>query len=337
MATPHIFVVNTRTFPLHLEFQFAGITPGKPVAQHIGLLADIARTRPGDPVLFYLQGYGFYGIFRITSEPLYEPPDGWLQAELGLPLIYRVRIEPYEIYPLPVTEWEAIDRLPLYSRDIRWSLLYRKLKGERGCSYLFPHELESMRQLLQEANPDGPLEISGEGHLTWREGKICWERDIPARPYKGSSKSPADQIQVHRGEKHLQAWLAWHIGRDPSLQKLTGNSIWFANEVYAGTGMQRMDLLTLEEEKGRRRFRILELKARPAAVEDAEQMRRYIWWLRDYVAMEGDLIRPVWVTLRVPPAARTAMEEIAAKEGCETLEIWTWRPQGRRPLFEQIA
>jgi len=337
MPTPHVFIVNARTFPLHLEFQFAGTTPGKPQAQHIGLLADIARTRPGDPVLFYLQDYGFYGIFRIASEPLVEPPNGWLQTELGLPLIYRVRIEPDEIYPRPVTEWEAIDHLPLYSRDILWSLVYRKLKGERGCSYLFPHEFERMRQLLRAANPNGPLNLIGTGRLTWQEGEIRWEQGVPARPYTGNLKSPLIQIDIRRGEKHLQAWMAWHIGRDPSLRELTGDPIWFANEVYAGMGMQRMDLLTLEEMEGQRRFRVVELKARPGEARDAEQMRRYIWWLRDYVATTHDFIRPVWVVRKISREVRAAMEAVVREEGCEALEIWIWHPEGRRPHFERVT
>ncbi|GEM_PF-5331407 len=70
-----------------------------------------------------------------------------------------------------------------------------------------------MRQLLRKANPDGPLERAGQGFLTWREGEIRWEPGIPARPYEGSTKSPLNQIDVRRGEKHLQAWLVWHIGR----------------------------------------------------------------------------------------------------------------------------
>jgi len=193
-----------------------------------------------------------------------------------------------------------------------------------------------MRQLLRKANPDGPLERAGQGFLTWREGEIRWEPGIPARPYEGSTESPLNQIDVRRGEKHLQAWLVWHIGRDPSLRELTGDPMWFANEVYAGMGMQRMDLLTIEEVGGRRRFRILELKARLAEARDAEQMRRYIWWLRDYVATEEDLIRPVWVVQGISRAARTAMEIVAAEEGCEALEIWVWQPEGRKPVFRRM-
>jgi len=339
MATPHVFVVNTRTFPLHLEFQFAGTTPGKgnPKSQHIGLLADIARTRPGDPVLFYLQGYGFYGIFRVTSDPFYEPPDGWLQKELGLPLIYRVRVEPDEVYPRPITEWEAIDRLPLYSRDIHWSLLYRKLKGERGCSYLFPHELESMRNLLRKLNPEGPLQMQGKGRLNWLEGEIIWEPGITPRPYMGSKDSPMDQIDVRRGEKHLQAWLVWNLGRDPSLHELMGNPIWFANEVYAGTGMQRIDLLTIEVEEDHRRFRIIELKARPMEASDVDQMRRYIWWIREYVATDRDRIRPIWIAEKFSHKAIEAMRLVAAEEQCEDPEMWKWYPKGNRPVFVRVA
>jgi hypothetical protein len=342
MPTPHVFVVNERTFPLHLRYRFAGTTPGSgsKVERHIRLLADIARTRPGDPVLFYLQGHGFYGIFRIAEEPSYpfwEPPDGYLQKELGLPLIYRVRICPFEVYPRPITEWEAIDRLPVYSRDIRWSLLYRKLRGERGCSYLFPHEFESMRALFQAANPEGPLCDENENScLDWENGQIRVDRGTPAPPYTGQLKPPLDHIQVRQGETHLQAWLTWHIGRDRQLDDLVGQPCWFANEVYAGTGMQRMDLMTIERENSYRRFRIIELKTTRTEKGEVEQIRRYIWWVREYVANQEDRIRPIWISKGFSEGAIEALQKIAKEENCEPPEIWNWEPRGNRPLFERL-
>jgi len=137
----HVFVVNEQTFPHHRKYRFAGTTAGRNRAKHVGLLADIARTRPGDKVLFYLQKKGFFGVYEVVSDhPFVEPVQGWRQTELGIPLIYRIKVCPAEIYPKPLSEWKAVDELPERARDIRWSLIYRKLKGERGCSYLFPHE-----------------------------------------------------------------------------------------------------------------------------------------------------------------------------------------------------
>jgi hypothetical protein len=125
-----VFIVDERTFPLHLQYRFAGTTAGQR-EKHIGLLADIARVRPGDPVIFYL-------IAQIPH-PFWERRNGYLQKELGKPLIYRVLIEPLEVYRRPVTEWEAIDKLPLYSRDIRWSLLYVSSRVNVGVPTYF-HE-----------------------------------------------------------------------------------------------------------------------------------------------------------------------------------------------------
>ena len=55
MATTHVFIVNEATFPIHLRFLFAGTSAGRN-DESMDLLADIACVRPGDPVIFYIEG-----------------------------------------------------------------------------------------------------------------------------------------------------------------------------------------------------------------------------------------------------------------------------------------
>jgi hypothetical protein len=338
MPTPQVFIVDETTFPLHLQYRFAGTTAGQR-EKHIGLLADIARVRPGDPVIFYLTGYGFYGIFQIAQipYPFWERRDGYLQKELGKPLIYRVLIEPLEVYRRPVTEWEAIDKLPLYSRDIRWSLLYRKLKGERGCSYLFPREYKSLVQLLKSVNPEGPLAFYNEpNELNWENGEIVI-RNNKRKAYEGSRLSPFSHIDLTAGETHLQAWFTWNIGKDPSLNEIVGSPEWFANEVYAGSGMQKMDILCIAAYGSVKEFRPIELKA--GKTESIIQLRRYIWWIRDYVWEEGDKIQPVWISKDYGDLNRIIKEAetIAKEERCEKPQLWSWKLVGNRPVFHRLA
>jgi len=107
--TTHVFIVNKQTFPIHLQYRFAGTGAGDN-EQHIELLADIKRVRPEDKVIFYLEGVGFYGIFKVAQgTPLVFNDWTYLSEELGKKLIYRVLIEPDEVYPGYVNVWEELD------------------------------------------------------------------------------------------------------------------------------------------------------------------------------------------------------------------------------------
>jgi hypothetical protein len=161
----HIFIVNDYTFPIHLRYLFAGTGASygeKPiwVDWHIELLADIKRVRSDDLVIFYIEGSretnGFYGIFKVKQQNpiVHHLPfdDGFKPENLQNKLIYRTLIEPYEVYSDGVPEWEALDKLPIYSIEILWSLIYRKLKGKRGCTPLLPWEAQRLIDMIRDRN-----------------------------------------------------------------------------------------------------------------------------------------------------------------------------------------
>lgn len=143
----HVFIVNDDTFPSNLNYLFAG-TGAKDKDEDIGLLFDIKRVRPDDFVIFYIEATtkvkgGFYGIFKVADQKqlvFHVPRQNGFQPNLGKKLIYRTLLEPYEVYSEGVPEWEALDKLPVYATEIQWSLIYRKLKGKRGCTPLLPWE-----------------------------------------------------------------------------------------------------------------------------------------------------------------------------------------------------
>ncbi len=73
----------------------------------------------------------------------------FLQDRLTLRLIYRVRVVADDVYPLGISEWDALDRYLRDPEHCLWSLVYRKLKGERGCTMIFPWEDDFLLKLIR--------------------------------------------------------------------------------------------------------------------------------------------------------------------------------------------
>lgn len=172
----HVFVVNTTTFKYHLEYQFVGTgckdsaidlnncpqnLHYKTESNLFSMFADFARVKVGDLVIFYLQQEGnndgkFYGVFKITSLVSLDNNDGqqFLRGELKKSLTFRCLIEPFEVYPYGVTEWEALDEIQYIHlpNQMLWSLIYRKLKGNRGNTMITMFESERLIGLIRAKN-----------------------------------------------------------------------------------------------------------------------------------------------------------------------------------------
>jgi hypothetical protein len=170
MVNTHVFIVDKNTFKYHLEYLFAG-TGAKdyvldfnnsptsnlnPTRENllISMIADLNRVRKGDYIIFYLQqsrevGEGkFYGIFKAKSEGFLDNnnDDQFLKKELQKSLTFRILLEPYEVYAKGVTEWEALDEIKNIQspNQMLWSLIYRKLKGNRGNTMITIYETERL-------------------------------------------------------------------------------------------------------------------------------------------------------------------------------------------------
>ena len=153
--TTHVLIVDERTFPIHLQYMFAGTGSGNKKAGGIidctdndihwsreaglvSMMADCARIRKGDYIIFYLQQNErhegmFFGIFQTVSDAVFiedNTNNQYLKNELGKSLTFRFLIKPYEVYESGVTEWEALDVIRgIHSpNQMLWSLIYRKLK-----------------------------------------------------------------------------------------------------------------------------------------------------------------------------------------------------------------
>lgn len=291
----HVFIVNDTTFPSHLQYQFAG-TGAKNKDEDISLLADIKRVRPGDFVIFYIEATakvkgGFYGIFKIADQdPLvfHTPGLSSFEPNLGKKLIYRTLIAPYEVYSEGVAEWEALDKLPIYATEIQWSLIYRKLKGKRGCTPLLPWEARRLVNMIRDKNRGKPIaNTQFTGGFDWdilnrriittsRKQNYPFSRNFSFNVVSEICKL---QAQGRAYEPYLELYFTENIGINTNLNPIVGdNIIWFGNEVACGVGMQKIDILTICQYGERREYRIIELKDEPVQPEIIEQIKYYVNW-----------------------------------------------------------
>ncbi len=311
--TTHVFIVNKESFPFHLKYSFAG-TGAADKAEHIGLLADICRVRIDDPVIFYLESVGFYGLFKIAGAPFIDTDvPTYLESVMGKKLIYRVPISPHTVYPLFVSEWEALDRLPLYAKDVIWSLIYRKLKGNRGCTPITLQESDNLMKFIANMRGQQPaLSLSEGEYFRLDPFTFKLEKSSGAQPYLGRMESVADKMAIMEAldsqgrayEDYLQAYFTVNIGRLPKLDSIAGRSsavIWLGNEVSCGVGMQKIDIFTItSDDRENRTFNLIELKCISAYPSIIDQLRRYVLWTGSYItgAINAN-IQPIIVSRKI--------------------------------------
>lgn len=310
MPTTHIFIVNHDSFPIHLNYMFAGTGAGDKDL-HFGLLADISRIRPGDLAIFYMEKLGFYGTFEIVSyafQDLDKP--NYLLKELNKKLIYRVLIKPKEVYSKGVSEWNALDKLPQYAQEVIWSLIYRKLKGWRGCTPINLQESDRLVNLIKEANSESkPLFPNNNQCLTFDKELNEIKISDNANKYIGKQEKlkPMLSEMIERDkygyayEDRLQVFFMQNIGKNKKLELIVGPSkqiVWIGNEVYCGFGMQKIDVFTiLSDERDNKTYNLIELKCWSAYPDIIYQLKRYADWCSVYIkgAINSN-IQPVVVT-----------------------------------------
>lgn len=308
----HVFIVNEKTFKHHLEYKFVGTGAGDkdvlflddPSIEKIhssternlvGMIADISRVREGDKVIFYLTGAGkFYGIFKVAGVAFYDKKDGnYLKEELGKMLSFRVMIEPYKVYAKGITEHECLDSLKNIEKpyEMCWSLIYRKLKGNRGCTMIFDYEFERIYNLIKEKNKD--VELSGK-NFSYDPHKKELIGLLGNKKYLGN-QYPIDVLKrlLHKEktkkafEVHLQAYILQNYDSGKLYDLLfekAYRSKWIGNEVSCGVGMQRIDIMTISEDSDKVNIKIIELKQTGPYIEIIEeQINWYVEWCVDYV------------------------------------------------------
>lgn len=310
----HVFVVDETTLKYHLEYLFAGtgakdkksdfIVSFNETKTHstternlVGMIADISRIKINDKIIFYVQGTTkFYGIFKAISEAFFDEndSDNYLIDKLHKGLSYRIKIAPDEVYANGITEHELLDIL--YQKDhpwqLCWSLIYRKLKGNRGCTMIFDYEYDDILKKLKLANNNVTLTGS---HFTY-DAKTQLISSINVDNTYLGRKVPLDiknrmLFKANRQnafEVHLQAYILQHSHEQPLrsiIYTLPNNDkIWIGNEVSCGVGMQRIDLLAIQENSKAVYIKTIELKCITAYPDIINrQIPWYLQWISDYV------------------------------------------------------
>ncbi len=339
--TTHVFIVDSTTFKLHLEYLFAGtgakdnkidFNNNSNTSLHamtenmlIGMIADGSRIRRGDQIIFYLQQEfskkifegKFFGIFKAKNDWSFldnNDRQQYLKNELKKSLTFRTLIEPFKTYAEGVTEWEALDEIKNMTspNQMLWSLIYRKLKGNRGNTMITIYEAERLTQLIR--NKNNRTELSCQGKVlsfdAVEQKIVCLnERQ---RTYTGRQEEinllPRLIAKYQAGnsfESHLQAYITRNLGRgaNTSLDEviLSGAQIeWFGNEVSCGVGMQRIDIMPSVVQSEQRILIPVELKAVEADEKNIIQIQGYVDWIEQYyIPNRQSDIQPVLVAKKI--------------------------------------
>jgi predicted RNA-binding protein len=339
MSTTHVFVVDVNTFKYHLEYLFAGtgaeefyidFNNNPNSSLHYGvedklveMIADSQRIRKGDFIIFYLQQNlkngvlegKFYGIFRAKEDLSFldnNDEHQFLKDKLKKSLTFRTLIEPFQVYPKGVTEWEALDEIKHIQspNQMLWSLIYRKLKGNRGNTMITIYESERLFKLIRDKNNQ---QIIPGNNFTFNIETQEIEQGNLTVNYTGRREAinilPRLIYRYDKGkafERHLQAYIVQNIGRntDQSLDNILlgkGELEWIGNEVSCGVGMQRIDImLSINFPAQCKRIVLpIELKAREAKCDNIRQIQRYVDWLRQYyIPNRISDIQPVLIAMK---------------------------------------
>jgi len=311
----HVFVVDINTFKYHLEYLFAGTGakdkkslflsdsnihyPATTERMLVGMIADISRIRIGDKVVFYLQSAGgkpgmFFGVFKVSEEPFFDEndEDNYLVTQIQKGLSFRVILEPDSVYAKGVTEHEYLDSLKGKNRpyDLCWSLIYRKLKGNRGCTMIMDYEFDDLLEKLKANNHNKSLQSLS---YSFDANSYTIVPTNTVKKYEGRKGKinilPRLQHKFLNGnafETHLQAYIVKNIENILSGQfvPLKDEPLWIGNEVSCGVGMQRIDLMLKQESKKEVIIRLIELKDEAPYLEIiTNQIPWYLEWLSYYV------------------------------------------------------
>ncbi|HNQ20152.1 MAG TPA: hypothetical protein PKI46_03715 [Bacteroidales bacterium] len=336
--TTHVFIVDINTFKYHLEYLFAGTGAQDLYIDFnnnsnsslnyaiennlVSMISDSQRIRKGDYIIFYLQQNRakkvyegkFYGIFKAKDNHSFldnNDKNQFLKQQLNKSLTFRTMIEPYKVYPIGVTEWEALDEIKYIQspNQMLWSLIYRKLRANRGNTMIKTYESERLIKLIKDKNNSKTLNCN---NLTFDTDKQEIIADNAKYNYTGRKENvnilPRLINKFSQGksfEPHLQAYIVQNIGikTHNNLDNLLVNNYdieWIGNEVYCGVGMQKIDIMLSLIKEDERIIEPIELKSVCATPDIIFQIQRYIDWIEQYyIPNRISDIQPVIISKKI--------------------------------------
>ena len=213
-----------------------------------------------------------------------------------------------------MTEWEALDEIKNMTspNQMLWSLIYRKLKANRGNTMITIYEAERLTQLIR--NKNNRIEMDYQNKVLSFDvsaQKIVCLNDEQV-PYAGRQETinllprlVAKYKAGHSFESHLQAYITKNLGKgtNKGLDEVildTARIEWLGNEVSCGVGMQRIDIMPSAIRNEQRIVIPIELKAVEADERNVIQIQRYIDWIDQYyIPNRQSDIEPVLVARRI--------------------------------------
>ncbi len=350
--TTHVFIVDHSTFKVHLEYLFAGTggnnkfidfnNQAESKLHHstertfISMMSDASRIRKHDNILFYLQQNRkqgihegtFYGVFKATNDNSFldnNDDDIYLKDKLTKNLNFRTIIEPYKVYAKGVTEWEALDEIKGIKSppQMLWSLIYRKLKGNRGNTMITLDESKRLHKLISDKNKGKIISHQNKILSFNKELQEIEYLDKKPNKYEGRQEKinilPRLQSKFHKGpafEAHLQAYITNSLGLginksldDTILQKQKME--WLGNEVSCGVGMQRIDIMVAVKDAEKNICIPIELKATTADMYNVYQIQRYVDWIEQYyINDKSNTIQPILITKELSNKNNNHYEEL---------------------------
>ncbi len=299
----HVFITDERTFPTVRDNSFWGVgvkgipnslealieenlkNPRKP---YFAMLGDIWGTRVGDIAFLYERQRGFHGVFRVSSEPFFDPTPIECVDETW-PI--RLEIECLNYFAKPVPE-DYLFSTKEYEAKF-WGWFYRKIQGARGINTINPEAAEALMELLVKIN----------GSAINKPAQI--------KPYPSKSKIkimlPLDQDGKAYLEDILRAWLIKNIDNPKrvDLREIFGpveDLEWFANNVPYHVTRKNIDILCYHKNMRytdlplRYKFSIVELKRDAANGENVSQVINYSKWVAGRLAgSEIETVQPILI------------------------------------------
>ncbi len=173
-----------------------------------------------------------------------------------------------------------------------WSLIYRKLRGNRGCTTITEYEYKDLKVKLE--NKNNTL-LANNQSLTYHTLSNIIELHNNNFTYTGKKNSLSIKDRMlykaknyNAFEVHLQAYLMQNFDDtilNSLLFKFSNIKGWIGNEVSCGVGMQKIDIMTIQETDTDIFIKIIELKyAEPSTDILKSHLPWYINWTVQYIA-----------------------------------------------------
>jgi hypothetical protein len=331
----HVFIVDENTFSTHLKYKFAGTGAKEYKCQYLennsieikanverllsGMIADISRVKKGDSVIFYLQQTSkhegmFFGSFTVEDEP-FLCNDDFLKEKLEKNLTFRVKLLPDKVYKEGITERECLDSLEdiEHPSQMCWSLIYRKLKGNRGCTMITNYEYNQIMKKIELKNNSKYIETNNFDYDRENNQIVSSDREFE---YKGKKETLniKDRLiyKKKKGnayETHLQAYILQNLYNIDCLKINKDKITWIGNEVSCGVGMQSIDICFIQENEKEANIVIGELKDEELYknLNIKNQIEKYINWMRDYIVPTYEkkvILCPIIITSKIPEKAK---------------------------------